>query len=217
MSFSSKISSDNHPDFISVATRESIDTESTSASLNASRRVSEPVLEFRDVTGEEVPDSFFYSIFKRMFKSAYKFFSYVSGYFTSCFSRDSFRDITNNSPASQAKEVVPISIDGIVGSVAAQIIEERREHQKIISQYDLHYLEYVEFYQEQEDFLKNYLQYLQDALNDLRQTLEEYHRLKKSSPSKYSAARVDQSRPIDIINGISENLELLKQTPCSLR
>ncbi|MBX9577933.1 MAG: hypothetical protein K2W97_05600 [Chthoniobacterales bacterium] len=181
-----------------------------------SLRASGGGLEFRDVTGEDPNDSFLYSILKNFFRSAYKFFSYVSYYLTSCFTQDSFRDVTSDKIASAHENIVSDSIDGVVERAAVAIVEERKENQRIIYEYDLHYSEHFEFYQQQEDFLKNYLEYLRDAFNHLRTEVQKFDHLKKPEPLKSPSTKTSViiGCPVfDLIDEINATLESLKEIP----
>ena len=211
MNQSSKIA----PDY-KTSPVESGKLEPVQSGIESSPRASGGGLEFTDVTGEAPNDSFLYSVLKNFFRSAYKFFSYVSYYLTFCFSKDSFRDVTNNATAPSNENLVPDSIDGVIKKAAVAIVEERRENQKIIHEYDLHYSGYVEFYQQQEGFLKNYLEYLRDAFNHLKDKMQEVDHLKKSQPLKSPGAKmslVTNYFSFDLIDEINETLESLKETP----
>lgn len=192
------------------------EAESAPVGMETSRRVPAAGLEFKDVTGKDSQDSFLYSVLKKLFRSAYRFFSYVSYYLTSCFSQDSFRDVTSNVTAPANVNVVPDSVDGVVERAAVGIVEERRENQKTIHEYNLHYSGHVEFYQQQEKFLKNYLEYLRDAFNHLRTQVQNFDSLKKPQPLKNLGTKGSAATDyfiFDLIDEINVNLESLKEIP----
>ncbi len=207
MSFSLRIPPDDQPNFVSLGERDSVQV-----SVDGPSSPSIDPLEFKDVTGEKGHNSFFYSVVARIFKSAYKFFNYVSHYFTSCFSRGSFQDVTQTKPVPESNSIVSGSHDGVVERVAAAVIQERREHQNIVHEYDQFYAQYSEFYERQNNLLQNYLEYLQAALNHLRSKLRD-HQLNKSLPSKPLEKEIKGSHLVHLINEINENLEALKIIP----
>lgn len=178
-------------------------------------RESDTSLEFTDVTGKSSCNSFFYSVVKKLFRSAYKFFSYVSSYFTSYFSQDSFRDITSNITTPIQINVTSDTPDRLITRAAVAVVEERKENCKTIYEYDLHYSEYVEFYQKQEDFLKNYLEYLSDAIHYLKTEVQNfYFKNSESSKSRSATRRAISNSPIfDLIKEINEILDSLKEIP----
>ena len=95
-------------------------------------------------------------------------------------------------------------------------MEERKENQRIIHEYDLHYSEHLEFYQKQEDFLKNYLEYLRDAFNHLRTEVQKLDHLKKPQPLKSPSTKTSViiGCPVfDLIDEINTTLEFLKEIP----
>jgi hypothetical protein len=121
-------------------------------------------LVINNVTHEGASPSSLYSCLNKLWSSIYKFFSYVSYYFTCCFSKGSFQNVTRNQNAP-----LVISDDQ---KKAAQILREYFQNENIVRQYGGVFERKKRFYIEKKEFLKNYLQYLQASVVDLNNTIQ---------------------------------------------
>lgn len=148
-------------------------------------------LGIKNATQEGASPSSLYSCLNKLWSSIYKFFSYVSYYFTCCFSKGSFQNVTRNQNAP-----LVISDDQ---KKAAQILREYFQNENIVRQYGGVFERQKRFYIEQKEFLINYLQYLQASVVDLNNTIQN-----KTEEIK------EEGEPSILIQYIVEKLQHLK-------
>jgi hypothetical protein len=148
-------------------------------------------LGIKNMTHEGASPSSLYSCLNKLWSSIYKFFSYVSYYFTCCFSKGSFQNVTRNQNAP-----LVISDDQ---KKAAQILREYSQNENIMRQYGGVFERQKRFYIEQKEFLINYLQYLQASVVDLNNTIQN-----KTEEIK------EEGEPSILIQYIVEKLQHLK-------
>lgn len=152
---------------------------------------SDNFLGIKNMTHEGASPSSLYSSLNKLWSSIYKFFSYVSYYFTCCFSKGSFQNVTRNQNAP-----LVISDDQ---KKAAQILREYFQNENIVRQYGGAFERKKRFYIVQKEFLKNYLQYLQASVVDLNNTIQ-------NKTEKIN----EEGEPSILIQDIVEKLQHLK-------
>lgn len=103
--------------------------------------------------------SFFYMCWKKLCKSVHTFFSYATYYLTCCFSRGSFEDVTQH----RAPSTEPTSEQISVAEILRDVVNKESLIKKNIEHIDSN----KDFYTEQQGILENYLDALDDALNEL--------------------------------------------------
>ncbi|MCF7729140.1 MAG: hypothetical protein K9M81_02100 [Chthoniobacterales bacterium] len=153
---------------------------------------SSALLNIRNVTEEGASYSFLYSCLRKLWRSIYNFFSYVSSCFTFGFSKNSFQNVTRNQ-----NTTLEILDDQ---KKAALILKEYFQKERIVRHYGGVYEKKRRFYVKQKDFFVNYLQYLQNSVVTLNNIIQ----------SKTEEIGVE-TEPSVLIPDILKRLQFLKK------